>query len=125
MKSPLSPRIELEFFRQLWQKSDDPFWLCACAGEDFVLTAVNPAEEAISADFQPGGQVGRLDPAVQPVAGQRAGPERQRQGEKPAGHGNAPGPALRSIRRAGSGRNFRRKFGSLRVFGESPVNRRR
>ena len=54
MKSPLSPRIELEFFRQLWQKSDDPFWLCACAGEDFVLTAVNPAEEAISADFQPG-----------------------------------------------------------------------
>ena len=42
MKSPLSPRIELEFFRQLWQKSDDPFWLCACAGEDFVLMAVNP-----------------------------------------------------------------------------------
>ena len=54
MKFPLSPRVELEFFRQLWQKSDDPFWLCACAGEDFVLTAVNPAEEAICADFQPG-----------------------------------------------------------------------
>lgn len=52
MKSPLSPRIELEFFRQLWQKSDDPFWLCACAGEDFVLTAVNPAEEAISRSWR-------------------------------------------------------------------------
>lgn len=54
MKFPLSPRVELEFFRQLWQKSNDPFWLCECAGDDFVLMAVNPAEEAISADFQPG-----------------------------------------------------------------------
>lgn len=54
MKSPLSPRIELEFFRQLWQKSDDPFWLCECAGDDFVLTAVNPAEEATGELLRPG-----------------------------------------------------------------------
>ena len=49
MKFPLSPRVELEFFRQLWQKSGDPFWLCECAGEDFVLAEVNPAEAAIDA----------------------------------------------------------------------------
>ena len=54
MEFPLSARVELEFFRQLWQKSNDPFWLCGCAGQDFVLTAVNPAEAAIDARFRPG-----------------------------------------------------------------------
>ena len=54
MEFPLSARVELEFFRQLWQKSNDPFWLCECAGQDFVLTAVNPAEAAIDARFRPG-----------------------------------------------------------------------
>ena len=54
MKFPLSPRVELEFFRQLWQKSDDPFWLCECVGEDFLLSAVNPAELRVDARIQPG-----------------------------------------------------------------------
>ncbi|MFT3848846.1 MAG: diguanylate cyclase [Propionivibrio sp.] len=54
MKFPLSPRVELEFFRQLWQKSNDPFWLCACTAEDFVLAAVNPAEEALGEMLRPG-----------------------------------------------------------------------
>lgn len=54
MEFPLSASVELEFFRQLWQKSNDPFWLCECAGQDFVLTAVNPAETAIDERFRPG-----------------------------------------------------------------------
>lgn len=54
MKFPLSPGVELEFFRQLWQKSNDPFWLCECAGDDFMLAAVNPAEEIIDTRFRPG-----------------------------------------------------------------------
>lgn len=57
MEFPLSASVELEFFRQLWQKSNDPFWLCECAGEDFVLTAVNPAETAIDERFRPGGSL--------------------------------------------------------------------
>ena len=54
MEFPLSASVELEFFRQLWQKSNDPFWLCECAGQDFVLTAVNPAETSIDERFRPG-----------------------------------------------------------------------
>ena len=52
---PLSPASSLyEFFRQLWQKLTTCSGSAPAPGEDFVLTAVNPAEEAISADFQPG-----------------------------------------------------------------------
>lgn len=54
MEFPLSASVELEFFRQLWQKSNDPFWLCECAGEDFVLTAVNPAEKRVDSRIQVG-----------------------------------------------------------------------
>ena len=54
MKFPLAPHVELEFFRQIWEKSNDPFWLCECVGEDFVVTAINPAEQAIDAKIHPG-----------------------------------------------------------------------
>lgn len=53
MKSPLAPAVELEFFRQLWKKSNAPFWLCECCGNDFIVTATNPAE-------------GRIDPRIRP-----------------------------------------------------------
>ena len=54
MKPVLSPSVQLDFFQQLWQKSDDPFWLCECAGDDFVIVAVNPAELVIDSRLQPG-----------------------------------------------------------------------
>ena len=54
MKFPLAADVELAFFRQIWEKSDDPFWLCECVGEDFVLAAINPAERVIDARLKPG-----------------------------------------------------------------------
>ncbi len=57
MKHPLDPSIELEFFRQLWQKSNDPFWLCECTEDDFLITAVNPAEKSIDPRLAPGASV--------------------------------------------------------------------
>lgn len=47
MKFPLAADVELVFFRQIWEKSDDPFWLCECVGDDFVLAAINPAEKVV------------------------------------------------------------------------------
>jgi diguanylate cyclase (GGDEF)-like protein len=54
MKFPLASSVELEFFRQLWQKSNDPFWLCECVADDFVLIAINPAERSLDSRFRPG-----------------------------------------------------------------------
>ena len=54
MKFPLAADVELAFFRQIWEKSDDPFWLCEGVGEDFVLAAINPAERVIDARLKPG-----------------------------------------------------------------------
>lgn len=54
MKTPLSTDVELEFFKQLWHKSSDPFWLCECVADDFVLVAVNEAQEAFDARIAPG-----------------------------------------------------------------------
>lgn len=54
MKFPLAANVELEFFRQIWDKSSDPFWLCECVGDDFVLAAINPAERKVDARFEPG-----------------------------------------------------------------------
>jgi diguanylate cyclase (GGDEF)-like protein len=54
MKFPLAADVELAFFRQIWEKSDDPFWLCECVGEDFVLAAINPAERVIDPRLQHG-----------------------------------------------------------------------
>ena len=47
MKFPLPADVELEFFRQLWKKSADPFWLCECVDDDFVMTAFNPAQRVL------------------------------------------------------------------------------
>lgn len=54
MDFPLAPHVELEFFHQLWEKSNDPFWLCECACDDFVVIAVNPAERRVDASIVPG-----------------------------------------------------------------------
>lgn len=54
MDFPLDQNVELDFFRQLWGKSNDPFWLCECAGDDFVVVAVNPAERLIDERIAPG-----------------------------------------------------------------------
>jgi len=51
---PLGDDIELAFFRQLWDNSSDPFWLCEVVGDDFVFVAFNPAEALIDARFRPG-----------------------------------------------------------------------
>ena len=54
MDFPLAQNVELDFFRQLWEKSNDPFWLCECVGDDFVVVAVNPAEALVDASIVPG-----------------------------------------------------------------------
>ena len=54
MKFSLSAEVELAFFRQIWEKSDDPFWLCECVGDDFVLTSINPAEMVVDPRIHPG-----------------------------------------------------------------------
>ena len=54
MDFPLAQNVELDFFRQLWEKSKDPFWLCECVGNDFVVVAVNPAEAEVDARIVPG-----------------------------------------------------------------------
>jgi diguanylate cyclase (GGDEF)-like protein len=54
MDFPLDQNVELDFFRQSWEKSNDPFWLCECAGDDFVVVAVNPAERLIDERIAPG-----------------------------------------------------------------------
>lgn len=54
MKFPLAEDVELAFFRQIWEKSDDPFWLCECVGDDFVLAAINPAEKIVDPRIHPG-----------------------------------------------------------------------
>ena len=54
MKFPLAADVELAFFRQIWEKSDDPFWLCECVGDDFVLAAINPAEKVVDPRIHPG-----------------------------------------------------------------------
>jgi len=54
MDFPLAPNVRLDFFRQLWEKSNDPFWLCECVGDDFVVVAVNPAEGQVDASIVPG-----------------------------------------------------------------------
>ncbi len=54
MKFPLAADVELAFFRQIWDKSDDPFWLCQCVGDDFVLAVINPAEEVVDPRIHPG-----------------------------------------------------------------------
>ena len=38
-KSRFSARAQLAFFQQLWEKSDDPFWLCECVDDDFVIVS--------------------------------------------------------------------------------------
>ena len=53
-KSRFSARAQLAFFQQLWEKSDDPFWLCECVDDDFVIVAVNEAEMRIDARLAPG-----------------------------------------------------------------------
>lgn len=60
MNLPFDSYIELDFFRQLWQKSYDPFWLCECVENDFVITSVNPAEEQIDSRLQPGKSIRSL-----------------------------------------------------------------
>lgn len=50
----LGPADELAFFRQLWQHSSDPFWLCEVVGDDFIVVAVNPAEARLDSRIQPG-----------------------------------------------------------------------
>ena len=54
MTFPLAADVELAFFRQIWEKSDDPFWLCACVGDDFVLTEINSAEKVVDPRIHPG-----------------------------------------------------------------------
>lgn len=54
MKFPLAEDVELAFFRQIWEKSDDPFWLCECTCDDFILTAINPAEKVVDPRIHPG-----------------------------------------------------------------------
>lgn len=54
MEFPLAADVELEFFRQIWEKSSDPFWLCECVGDDFILAAINPAELKVDARLTPG-----------------------------------------------------------------------
>jgi len=49
-----TPELELIFFRQLWQNSADPFWLCEVSGDDFVFIALNPAEAKLDPRFVPG-----------------------------------------------------------------------
>lgn len=50
----LGPADELAFYRQLWRHSSDPFWLCEVVGDDFIVIAVNPAEERLDSRFQSG-----------------------------------------------------------------------
>ncbi len=73
MKFPLAADVELTFFRQIWEKSDDPFWLCECVGDDFVLTAINPAEKVIDPRIHPGmsilAYVGNHPEAAQLISG--------------------------------------------------------
>ena len=54
MKFPFASPAGSEFLRQLWQKSQDPFWVCECHPDDFVVTDVNPAEGAIDPRFRAG-----------------------------------------------------------------------
>ncbi len=54
MDFPLAQNVELDFFRQLWEKSNDPFWLCECVGDDFVVVVVNPAERLVDASIASG-----------------------------------------------------------------------
>lgn len=54
MDFPLAQNVELDFFRQLWEKSKDPFWLCECVGDDFVVVAASPAEGLVDANIAPG-----------------------------------------------------------------------
>lgn len=48
---------ELQFFRQLWENSIDPFWLCEVVGDDYVLVSVNPAERALDPRLEPGARL--------------------------------------------------------------------
>ena len=50
----LAKEFEANFFRQLWDNSADPFWLCEVAGEDFIFIALNPAETRLDERFKPG-----------------------------------------------------------------------
>ena len=60
MKFPLASGVELEFFRQLWEKSADPFWLCECVGNDFVVAHFNPAQRLVLPQIAPGASVREL-----------------------------------------------------------------
>ena len=54
MRPSIAPKLSHTFLRQLWDKSYDPFWICACIGDDFEIIDVNPAEKDSDSRIRPG-----------------------------------------------------------------------